>query len=45
VDPQRSRTSFIGRDVDEESDLRAFEARLYSREYGRFVAEETLWEE
>jgi RHS repeat-associated protein len=45
VDPQRSRTSFIGRDVDKESDLGAFGARLYSSEYGRFVAVDTLWEE
>jgi RHS repeat-associated protein len=44
ADPQRSRTSFIGRDVDKESDLGAFGARLYSSEYGRFVAVDKLWE-
>jgi RHS repeat-associated protein len=45
ADPQRSRTSFIGRDVDKESDLGAFGARLYPSEYGRFVAVDKLWEE
>jgi RHS repeat-associated protein len=45
ADPQRSRTSFIGRDVDRESILGAFGARLYSSEYGRFVAVDKLWEE
>jgi RHS repeat-associated protein len=44
ADPQRSRTSFIGRDVDKESNLGAFGARLYSSEYGRFVAVDKLWE-
>jgi RHS repeat-associated protein len=45
ADPQRSRTSFIGRDVDKESNLGALGARLYSSEYGRFVAVDKLWEE
>jgi hypothetical protein len=44
VDPQRSRTSFVGRDVDKESDLGAFGARLYSSEYGTFVAVDKMWE-
>jgi RHS repeat-associated protein len=45
ADPQRSRTSFIGRDVDKESNLGAFGAQLYSSEYGRFVAVDKMWEE
>jgi RHS repeat-associated protein len=44
VDPQRSRTSFIGRDVDKESDLGAFGARLYSSEYGRFMPVDKMME-
>ena len=45
VDTDRARTGFIGRETDAEHNLGAFGARLYSSEYGRFMAVDKLWEE
>ena len=45
VDTDRARTGFIGRETDAEHNLGAFGARLYSSEYGRFMAVDPLWEE
>lgn len=44
VDTDRARTGFIGRETDAEHNLGAFGARLYSSEYGRFMAVDKLWE-
>jgi RHS repeat-associated protein len=40
----RARTGYIGRETDAEHNLGAFGARLYSSEYGRFLAVDKLWE-
>jgi RHS repeat-associated protein len=45
VDADRARTGYIGRETDAEHNLGAFGARLYSSEYGRFLAVDKLWEE
>ena len=39
-----ARTGYIGRETDAEHNLGAFGARLYSSEYGRFLAVDKLWE-
>jgi RHS repeat-associated protein len=44
VDADRARTGYIGRETDAEHNLGAFGARLYSSEYGRFLAVDKLWE-
>jgi RHS repeat-associated protein len=40
----RARTGYIGRETDAEHNLSAYGARLYSSEYGRFLAVDKLWE-
>ena len=45
VDADRARTGYIGRETDAEHNLGAYGARLYSSEYGRFLAVDKLWEE
>ena len=44
VDADRARTGYIGRETDAEHNLGAYGARLYSSEYGRFLAVDKLWE-
>jgi RHS repeat-associated protein len=39
-----ARTGYIGRETDAEHNLSAYGARLYSSEYGRFLAVDKLWE-
>jgi len=38
-----ARTSYIGREVDTESDLSMHGVRQYSQDYGRFVSVDALW--
>lgn len=39
-----ARTSYIGRETDNESDLGAYGVRQYDAEYGRFLSVDPLWE-